>query len=135
MKVCNKCKKKKPRSEFHFNIKSKDNLFSYCNDCKYDSHFESHLHCQFNMTIKQYEMILKSQNGVCAICGQPEKTKSKYGKTKQLSIDHNHRTNKIRGLLCDKCNHSLGNFNDDSKLLEKAALYLKGQLCKKNKSN
>jgi len=40
-------------------------------------------------------------------------------------MDHCHKTNKIRGLLCGKCNSAIGFFDDDTELLEKAIDYLK----------
>lgn len=75
------------------------------------------------MTVVDYEFMLKSQNGVCAICGQSE-TKKTGNKIDLLSVDHQHTTSKIRGLLCSKCNVGLGNFRDDPKLLRKATEYL-----------
>lgn len=58
-----------------------------------------------------------SQGGVCAICECPDK--------KRLSVDHDHQTGKIRGLLCANCNLALGNFKDDPDRLAKAIVYLK----------
>ena len=64
------------------------------------------------ITRQQYDMMLESQEGVCAICGQPE-TKIIKGTVCRLHVDHSHVTNEIRGLLCGKCNVALGAFNDD----------------------
>lgn len=64
-----------------------------------------------------YENQFKLQAGVCAIC--------KNQCIKSLSIDHCHNTGKVRGLLCMRCNVSLGNFYDDINLLESAITYLK----------
>ena len=50
----------------------------------------------------------------CTICGSEEK----------LVVDHDHKTNKIRGLLCNHCNRGLGHFKDDPDLLEYARIYL-----------
>jgi len=43
---------------------------------------------------------------------------------KRLAVDHDHKTNKIRGLLCQFCNTALGKFLDDVEILKKAILYL-----------
>jgi hypothetical protein len=48
----------------------------------------------------EYAELLERQGGVCAICGNPPKTR-------RLSVDHNHRTGKVRGLLCFRCNRAL----------------------------
>ena len=135
MKICIKCKKKTPDFEFNNCNNSKDGLYSYCKDCSAKDQRDSKLHRKFGLTVKQYELMLKSQNGVCAICNQPETRKHKNDKIQPLSIDHNHKTNKVRGLLCTRCNSAIGYFKDDPELLEKAALYLRGKLCTKQKSS
>lgn len=83
------------------------------------------LKIKYNLTIEEYEMMLLSQSGVCKICLKSETQRSnKNGKIDSLRVDHCHRTDKIRGLLCSKCNFGIGHFNDDIKLLEKAIKYL-----------
>ena len=71
------------------------------------------------LTVEQYTEILKAQQYKCAIC----KIKAS-AQRKALAIDHNHKTNQRRGLLCDKCNRGLGFFNDDYYLMRKAYTYL-----------
>jgi len=73
-----------------------------------------------NFTVEQYQELLKKQNGVCAICGA-EKNKNNTS----LCVDHDHKTGKIRGLLCHLCNTAIGKFNDDILMLEKAIEYIK----------
>ena len=84
---------------------------------------DSHLVRNFNITIEDYEQMLKDQNNVCAICGQAE-TKVYSGKVISLAVDHCHDTGAVRGLLCSKCNTALGGFNDSQEILEKAINYL-----------
>lgn len=83
------------------------------------------LKSRWGLTVDEFDSILEKQDGVCAICGQQEPTLDKFGNPKRLSIDHNHKTKKIRKLLCSYCNRGLGFFQDDSTLLLKASLYLK----------
>lgn len=86
-----------------------------------------HRNCQlrrdYGITLDDYEVMLKSQDGVCAICGDPPKG----GKTssKNLHVDHDHETGKVRGLLCNNCNLGVGKFRDDPLLMEKAASYMR----------
>lgn len=80
---------------------------------------------RYNVTLEEYEQLLEEQAGVCAICGQPEKTKDYSGAIRKLSLDHNHITNKPRGLLCNNCNDGIGKLGDDIGMLEKAVEYLK----------
>ena len=134
MKICRQCKKEKPDSEFNLHNSTSDGLHTYCKICHYEIKWENSLHLYFNLTVKQYELMLKSQNGKCAICCQPE-TMKLNGKIKRLSVDHCHRTGKVRGLLCNNCNTAIGKFNDDPELLRNAALYLEGKLCSKQKSS
>ena len=60
---------------------------------------------RYGLTEIHYDEMFKSQNGVCAICHKPEMAKNKQGR---LSVDHDHQTNKVRGLLCTRCNMNLG---------------------------
>lgn len=84
------------------------------------------LKVQYKMRLEDYDKLLKIQNHVCRICGNPETTLDKrYNKTRDLSVDHCHKTGKIRGLLCDKCNRGLGYFKDSIEFLESAIQYLK----------
>ena len=73
----------------------------------------------YNISLEQYAEIFTSQGEVCAICKQECQTK------KSLSVDHNHETGKVRGLLCNRCNRALGMFQDSQLLLIRAAQYLK----------
>jgi len=75
---------------------------------------------KFKITIEQYISMFEKQNGCCIICGTHQ---SKLKKA--LAVDHNHDTNKIRGLLCDTCNKGLGMFHDDINHLLNAIEYLK----------
>jgi hypothetical protein len=68
-----------------------------------------------------YWKIYAAQNGVCAICG-PRSGRS--GKTRRLSVDHNHETNEVRGLLCRTCNDILGLYRDDPAIFARGAEYL-----------
>jgi hypothetical protein len=65
------------------------------------------------------------QNGRCAICRQVETTRGPNGRPRRLSIDHDHETRDIRGLLCHRCNVALGLLDDNPELLDAAAGYLR----------
>jgi Recombination endonuclease VII len=77
-----------------------------------------HLKNNFGMTEEEYGKLLNQQAGVCAIC------RRKCVSGRRLAIDHDHTTKKVRGLLCMKCNRSLGGFDDDPQLLVRAIDYL-----------
>lgn len=81
---------------------------------------ERQLKSVYNISQEQFDGILKEQKGCCAICGTNKPT----GKWKAFAVDHNHKTNQIRGLLCNECNRGMGLLKDDPILLIKAAQYL-----------
>jgi len=81
---------------------------------------KSHLKYYYNLSFKKYNKLLKKQHYKCAI----KSCKIKYSEKEKLSVDHNHKTNKVRGLLCGKCNRGIGNFNENIKLLKDAISYL-----------
>jgi hypothetical protein len=72
------------------------------------------------ITTKQLEELFNNHNGLCDICGQPENYKGR----KRLSVDHCHKTLKIRGLVCNRCNVLLGMSLDNPETLLKAVAYL-----------
>lgn len=74
----------------------------------------------FNMTVEEYELLLQSQNGVCAICGELNLAKNK----RYLGVDHNHDTGANRGLLCNLCNAALHRIEYDPDWGNKALTYL-----------
>ena len=72
-----------------------------------------------------YIDMLAKQGGGCAICGRSESaTDGASGKIRDLSIDHCHTTNVVRGLLCSACNRGIGLLQDNPDTLRKAAAYL-----------
>ena len=72
---------------------------------------------RYNLTTEQVESMKLAQLYRCAICGEQPNT---------WHIDHDHETNKVRGMLCGPCNMALGLMKDNQANLMKAALYLNG---------
>ena len=135
-KICSKCGKKFSIENFGIRrTKSGTYLRSWCKSCenlqsisyakrnpqkiKYWNK-KGGLKRSFGITIEVYNSMFNSQNGKCAICGNPNQSKMR-----SLTVDHDHKTGKIRMLLCDMCNKGLGFFGDDIELMEKAIEYLK----------
>ena len=77
----------------------------------------------YGITDAEYDALLESQDGLCAICRQPETT-IRNGRVQPLSVDHDHETGAIRGLLCARCNHMLGAAKDKASTLWAAVQYL-----------
>lgn len=79
----------------------------------------------YKISLEIYNKMLMEQNNVCAICFNPE-TSVNNAKNKiiDLAVDHCHKTGKVRGLLCAKCNSSLGKMQDSVVILQSAINYL-----------
>ena len=75
----------------------------------------------YKITVAEYIAIFEQQGGVCAICGRPGGDK----RIDKMHVDHCHSTGTVRGLLCTNCNFAIGHFNDDPKILDNAAAYLR----------
>jgi Autographiviridae endonuclease VII len=78
---------------------------------------ERELAKKYGISEDQYQQILELQRGVCAIC-------ERHQRYRRLSVDHDHKTKRVRGLLCNWCNRSIGRFFDSPIRLRKAAEYL-----------
>ena len=86
----------------------------------------SNLRKNFGLSVDAYEQMLAKQNNLCAICEKPETFI--HHRTKEparLAVDHCHKTNKVRKLLCKSCNNALGLFKEDIGAMENAVQYLK----------
>lgn len=82
------------------------------------SNRNTYLKRKYGITEEQYNELLLEQAGKCAIC-------LKKPRTRALAVDHDHKTNEIRGLLCSRCNHGLlGNAHDSIEMLKRALDYL-----------
>lgn len=74
---------------------------------------------KYNITEQQYKDLLKKQDYKCAICGLYENNKTN-DTIWRLSVDHDHKTNKIRGLLCNKCNNLVRDYECKTHIINDA---------------
>lgn len=150
MKICNDCKEIEFVDSFCKDKNKKDGLNSICKDCS-KKRFEKYqqtengkkiikahnlsprkrdwyLKTKYNITLEQYDEMFEKQNGNCAICGLPELMK-------RLSVDHDHETGEVRGLLCQSCNGLLGLAKDNQEILFDSINYLDKYCKEKNFEN
>lgn len=132
-KKCYCCKIEKPLSQFNKRTKSKDGFDWWCKKCSCIKQKEyrhnhplkikeidrtKHLKKRYGITTVDYNKMFEKQQGCCAICGKHQSELDN-----RLNVDHNHLTNKIRGLLCFSCNNKL-KYIEDIKFVLKAEEYL-----------
>jgi Recombination endonuclease VII len=98
-----------------------------CRECAVASNNKYQLK-KFGLDDKQYNKILFQQNNCCAICKTDVGHYSKSNKKCRLAVDHDHKTGKVRGLLCNSCNRALGLLKDSITNLHSAIVYLKGSI-------
>ena len=137
-KQCSKCGDILPIYKFVQRKRTPDGLRSQCKDCDSKTNKEirqrkleedylgtrlkerkNNLKRMFGMSIEEYDKKLGDQGGGCKLCGL------ECISGKRLAVDHDHKTGKIRDLLCNNCNAGLGKFQDNPELLIKAADYLR----------
>jgi len=145
MRTCAKCLEFKHIDDFYFRNKIKNLKSSYCKLCfhvingetkrknskgtkktknkeyeKNKNKYRDRLYKKnYGISLEQYDILLNNQNNKCKICiGNQEN--GRY-----MDVDHCHKTGKVRGLLCNRCNRLLSNCKDDTLLLESAVKYLK----------
>ena len=81
----------------------------------------AHIQRTYGISGDEYLELKRSQGGLCAICGP---WTGRNGRYVSLSVDHNHKTGEVRGLLCRVCNRILGMFRDNPVAFQRAAEYL-----------
>lgn len=69
-----------------------------------DARRASRLKYKYRISVQEYDTLFLKQKGLCAMCGNPGTARNKGC----LNIDHDHKTKKVRGLLCSRCNRALG---------------------------
>jgi hypothetical protein len=85
--------------------------------------------CTYGITEEDYNIMLKVQRGVCLVCGKAETAKNRRGGIRKLSVDHDHKTGKVRGLLCHTCNSLLGLSKESTELFLGLIAYLENHKC------
>lgn len=127
-KFCPTCKEHKPLDRYGRNKTTHDGYQSKCRDCQRAEVLKS----RYGMTIEEYDTLLASQDGRCKICRRtPQDINPDNPKNLSVDHDHNHCATRgrccgkcIRGLLCQRCNMTLGYADDDPSLLMEMAAYL-----------
>lgn len=149
VKICFKCSTRKPLDQFYYHAANKDKLLNKCKECtvkdttewgrknkqkrctygksNYRKNRDGYirdwrLKKDYNISLDEYNKIFESQKGKCFICDLHQAL-MKY----KLCVDHDHKTGKVRGLLCRKCNSALGLFSDSKNKLMRAISYLDKQ--------
>lgn len=130
-KICSSCGEEKLIAEFNKDKNGKYGVRKVCRACqkivsdKYYSsqkgkemRFKQWLKTRYNLTLDEYNALVKKYDNKCAICKNPP---AYYFK---LYIDHNHDTGKVRGLLCSHCNCLLGMAKENVATLQEAINYL-----------
>ncbi len=145
-KTCTKCKNNKKLTDFFKDKSKKDSLRPSCKQCSNEVNKRrpdrlekmklwrvknkeavkhNDLKTAFGIGLVEYNKMLLEQQDKCAICKNPETAFIKsLNKTKSFSVDHCHKTGRIRGLLCGKCNTALGLFKEDVSIMKLAINYL-----------
>lgn len=146
-KKCRTCGKIKERSEFYRvkNINNTDSVYvsSVCKPCVSLRNKSARakerraelrglggprnreLKREYGITLEDYGAVLEQQGFGCCVCGRKDSGHSKH---KNFSVDHDHKTGIVRGLLCSPCNHAIGLLGDDPQRIRAAANYLETQL-------
>lgn len=115
--TCTRCKGEKPGTTEFFppHNRKRNGLDSWCRECRAE-YRNANCRGKFRNVISD-ELLKEIKQDIkeCVICGNEE----------PLVVDHDHKTGKVRGMLCNHCNRGLGHFRDDPELMEFAAQYVR----------
>ena len=130
--ICSYCKKDKDISCFSNNKSRKTGKNTMCRECfkQYNANYSPQkrrargIRRAYGLGWDIYTRMYQEQNGKCAICNKDIKLIGLMNIKDGAHVDHDHKTDKIRGLLCSNCNSGIGHLQDSMELLQKAILYL-----------
>jgi len=125
-KTCSKCTRELSIDCFYKRSDGYEGRVSKCKGCwrpTFERERARNLR-QYDITLEAFDELLARQRGGCAICGAVQSAKGR----KSLSVDHDHATGEVRGLLCSRCNTGIGMFRDEPALLAAAIRYLEAAL-------
>lgn len=89
---------------------------------------EYSLRWNYKLSLEDYNEMLRVQNHLCFLCGQPEtKVHNKTKVIRSLHVDHNHTTGKVRKLLCSACNSALGYLKENTETMKNMIQYIKDE--------
>ena len=126
---CPDCSQDKPPEEFPRNKRSRSGRGTYCKPCHnergrqtvkrlYGNTRHYHLRQKYGIGAAEVEAMVAAQGGTCPICQ----------KRPAVHVDHDHRTGRVRGILCESCNGAIGQFNDDPTLVRAAIEYIENRV-------
>lgn len=135
-KQCRDCKEIKEYKDFHRDKRSSGGISYYCKECattrsrlwhlnnKQNKDYlirrrDTYYRMTYSLSLEDRNNLLLKQNNKCKICLIPLED------TPNTHIDHCHKSNTVRGILCTNCNRGLGHFQDSISILESAIMYLK----------
>lgn len=136
-KICGSCNQIKSLNHFSNSLKRKDGASGWCKNCentkkqtKYKNRIRNSNLKKYGINNDQYLELLRLQHYKCKICEVGINEAPGVGRSLGgvLCVDHDHKTNKIRGLLCSRCNTGLGLFYDDVLNLKNAIKYLEASI-------
>lgn len=94
-----------------------------CEDCKSKAHSDKYYRRNYGLSLHEFFLFMERQDWKCAIC-KTYGFKMRDNHISGLNCDHDHKTGKVRGLLCHNCNRGLGLFQDNTTFLKSAINYL-----------
>lgn len=129
-KTCHRCNEIKSIDRFRKQPENLDGYVGICHDCNntrfkelYTQNPEKYrnktLKRLYGLDIVKYNDLFTKQQGCCAICFRHQ-SEFKY----TLCVDHDHKTNQVRGLLCNPCNQAIGLLQDSPVITDNATVYL-----------
>ena len=124
---CSKCEQWLPSSSYSKNKQQKSGLHYACRACSKIRVRQYNIKGKYGIDASAITLLIEEQNHKCAICFNPielslDNKKSNYAT--RANVDHDHSSNKVRGLLCTLCNMGLGKFKDNKTYLKNAIEYL-----------
>ena len=125
---CFRCNTIKPLAAFRPSSRVNTGFVNVCRECLRYQDKAAKLKKAYGLSLDQFFSLLRLQGNCCAIC------LGHFKPFKDMCVDHDHSTKKVRGLLCSSCNRGIGLLQDNPVILIRGARYLKLALYKSDEN-
>ena len=122
---CSECHEWLPPTAYNKDKRQANGISYRCRNCSRTSIRKYNLRAKYNLEVGEYNILLEKSQGQCTCCSKRLHNNAPHPEDRPI-IDHDHKTGKVRAILCNHCNRMVGYLREDPKYTMKLLDYIQG---------